>query len=556
MKLLLVILFLIPSLALGAYTEFYCQSNGSNLNAGSTTGTAGDGTPKYSSAGGNWTNSTRTFTPTDGSNPSLSCAVGDFASVYVTIGATTATYIGRLTTVTNATNGTLVLSGTAVVGTDPSNGTGTMTIKVGGAWLGPNVASSFPFGFALANLVDTNGDGVRVNMKNDANYSLTSAITIGTSSSITIQGYNSSVGDGGKAVLTSSSTSASNFTLSANAASFIDLIWVNTGGSGTNALVSTSGAGNLFVRNVFHGGRNQGTVVSAATAFYECEWYGNNTSNTASSAALYGSTSPVLVAYSIIHDQAFGSGIFNAASQMIVINSVIANNPTDGILETSSTQGTFTHLLNDDIYNNTTDGFSSTAAANIGPCLMVNNNFVKNGAKGINFTQVAATGLTYNNGYGSGTQANGAVDVLASIQHTATDVTYASGVTPWINPVTGNFSINLAAAEGTGRGVFTETTNEVAPTPTPTASGTPTPYIGTVGYPDIGAADANIGVAFPTPTATPTSTSTPTPTITPTATATASFTPCAATPTATATFTPTATPTPTSTVEVSYGFSN
>ncbi len=40
MKRLIVILFLIPSLAFGAFTEFYCDTtNGNNLNGGSSTAT-------------------------------------------------------------------------------------------------------------------------------------------------------------------------------------------------------------------------------------------------------------------------------------------------------------------------------------------------------------------------------------------------------------------------------------------------------------------------------------------------------------------------------------
>lgn len=50
-------------------------------------------------------------------------------------------------------------------------------------------------------------------------------------------------------------------------------------------------------------------------------------------------------------------------------------------------------------------------------------------------------------------------------------VTYASGVTPWSAPSTGDFRITLAAARNAGRGAFTET-----------ASG----YAGAIGYPDIG----------------------------------------------------------------------
>jgi hypothetical protein len=57
-------------------------------------------------------------------------------------------------------------------------------------------------------------------------------------------------------------------------------------------------------------------------------------------------------------------------------------------------------------------------------------------------------------------------------------VTYATDVTPWVDPTNGDFRINLAAAKGTGRGTFTQTASS---------------YAGTVGYPDIGAAQSTGG---------------------------------------------------------------
>lgn len=52
-------------------------------------------------------------------------------------------------------------------------------------------------------------------------------------------------------------------------------------------------------------------------------------------------------------------------------------------------------------------------------------------------------------------------------------VTYANDVTPWVDPANGDFRIDLAAAQGTGRGAFLQTDGS---------------HAGTVSYPDIGAA--------------------------------------------------------------------
>jgi hypothetical protein len=92
-------------------------------------------------------------------------------------------------------------------------------------------------------------------------------------------------------------------------------------------------------------------------------------------------------------------------------------------------------------------------------------------------TSTSTSGFIYNVGYGSGTQANGSADAIANLTQSGT-VTYASGVTPWSAPTTGDFRINLAAANWAGRASFTESDGSVS---------------GTVGYPDIGAAQSKTG---------------------------------------------------------------
>src|SRR6184192_2760283 len=84
---------LLPSLVFGTFTEFYCQTGGSNLNAGSTT----NNTAAYTSTNGNW-NGSSIFTPTDGSTPASSVSVGDFASVYLDA-ASVAVFVARVTVV-------------------------------------------------------------------------------------------------------------------------------------------------------------------------------------------------------------------------------------------------------------------------------------------------------------------------------------------------------------------------------------------------------------------------------------------------------------------------
>jgi len=86
----------------------------------------------------------------------------------------------------------------------------------------------------------------------------------------------------------------------------------------------------------------------------------------------------------------------------------------------------------------------------------------------------ARQALLQNNRFGAGTQANTSGDVNPGgnvVQ--VNSAFYASNVTPWVDPANGDFRINLAAAKDAGRGNFTQTAAS---------------YAGTVGYPDIGAA--------------------------------------------------------------------
>jgi hypothetical protein len=133
----------------------------------------------------------------------------------------------------------------------------------------------------------------------------------------------------------------------------------------------------------------------------------------------------------------------------------------------------FLRITQSDFYNNTGDGIRNNASTTNSFFDIRNCNFVKNGGAGINNTQVKSTGYTYNNAYGAGTQANGSSDTYNGIEHSATDITLASNVTPWVDPANGDFRISLGAVMNVGRGAFTQTA----------------PAAGTIGYPDIGAAN-------------------------------------------------------------------
>jgi hypothetical protein len=158
---------------------------------------------------------------------------GDFASVYDNA-ATTTGFVGR---VTNRTTTTITVSLTAKIGTAPTDGTGTRTLKIGGAWKGPNAADGFPLTLIAGTLTNASGDATRVNFKNNASYSITSGITIATASSspYTVEGYATTPGDGGIATLDGGTSNITFLTFSANGthAEYAHLKTVSSATTGT-----------------------------------------------------------------------------------------------------------------------------------------------------------------------------------------------------------------------------------------------------------------------------------------------------------------------------------
>jgi hypothetical protein len=161
-------------------------------------------------------------------------------------------------------------------------------------------------------------------------------------------------------------------------------------------------------------------------------------------------------------------------------NCISETNGLYGIRITGTSQNGAVIITNCDLYNNASDGINIVTGEG-NPIWIENTNFIKNGGAGINNVSVVNCGFAYNNRYGSGTQVNGSADTLNNIVASGY-VTYANNVTPWNDPANGDFSIILGAAQGVGRGAFLET----APS-----------YSGTIGYPDIGAAQAS-AISSPT----------------------------------------------------------
>lgn len=482
-KLFLIVALLFPLLASAGWTDFYVQTTGNNLNGGNTT----NDSPLFTTTGGNWTNSTGVFYKA-ALNPS-GFSVGDWASVYPDA-ATTNVFVGRITA-TNAT--TITVSLLAKAGTAPADDVGTVgatSIRVGGAWRGPNTNgisvydSGFPFGFALHTLTNASGHVPMVNFKNSSTYFVSNAMTHALAGPIAWQGYTTTPRDGGKAIFDGGTVSAAYvlFSLTAGGLNniFTDLIFDRNGAAGNASGVSS--ANNLeaiWNRCVFRNMRQSGINSVGGALMIECEAYGNNTQGSASQGGFTTGTDTMVRC--VAHDNlatTSSAGGFVAGSGAQLIGCIAYNN---GNGFTSPSVTVFT-ALDCNSYSNAGPGLNFNGAAG-GSFIIENCNFFKNGTFGINSSGSAnRAGQIINCAFGSGTQTNSSgnigTTITAGVQAGWTidgTITYASGLTPWVDPTNGNFtSLSGAVGRAAGRSSFTQwATNGL-----------------TLSYPDIGAAQS------------------------------------------------------------------
>ncbi len=466
-----------------AYTEFYARSGGSNLNAGGlATGAEPATGAAYTSTNGNWSTVTNIFTPTDGSTPASTVNVGDFASIYID-GATVAVYIARIITVAAGVNGAITMSSTSFIGTAPTTSATGRSIKVGGAWAGPSGAGGFPFNSAAdySVLQNASANMARVNFKNDQTYTMSTGIAMSTITRFVWQGYTSTAGDGGRATFDNSTNAIKLFSATGSGVMIADIIFTSSATSGSNDIATGGGALTWF-RCVFKGGRGNGLSISGSgEVAIECEAYNNNLSNTSGIGGFKIGASGTAAYRCVSHDNTGSntSGFSLVNGGGILSNCISDTNGGKGINVSSGSNATRIQISACDIYNNASDGIG-IATTSSSMCYYIENcNLIKNTGAGINVASTAGnyTGLAFNNGYGAGTQANGSADTLGGIISSGA-VTYGSNLTPWVDPANGDFRINLAAANWAGRGAFTETASS---------------YAGTIGYPDIGAAQSKTG---------------------------------------------------------------
>jgi len=477
-----------------SFTNFCCRSGGNNMNGGGQSDNGEPGTSaKYTSTNGNW-NGTSIFTPTDSSTPASSISVGDWACACVD-GATTPSYYARVTAVAAGVNGAITLSTTRFMGTAPTSSASARTIRVGGAWLGPNAAVGFPFGMMSAALMDGTNLTPRVNFKNDQTYAVTTTTLLVTASNLYVryEGYTTTFGDGGQANLDGGTTGASYILINASNAGaeneFINFTFSNNGATGSADGVSATTGGNAirlrFEHCVFHDLRGSGfSSVSGTGGFHlfcECEFYNCNQSNSATKggADIGGLVSVTWFKRTIFHD--------NSGSNTAGINAVCAVSCEGCIFDTNggigirvNTNGGGVYLSQCDFYANASDGIGGPLAGGGTRVFAENCNFVDNGGYGVNLAAGATwQGCLRNCGFGSGTMANASGNTNAPTSGTLENIspiTYGANLTPWVDPANGDFRLNStatagASARGAGRGSYTQTA---------------TSYAGTVSYPDVG----------------------------------------------------------------------
>jgi hypothetical protein len=302
-------------------------------------------------------------------------------------------------------------------------------------------------------------------------------MTHSVSGPVTFQGYTSSFGDLGKATISGSTTGTSYVLLTPSGngvdrTSLVDLIFQNNGATGSQpGLFNLSDPRIFLLRVVVNNVRGNG--FDAMGIGVECEAYACNQSNTANAGGFGLATSLSRLIRCNSHDNtgSNSAGFYDQGGNNILINCIADSNGSHGMFCNNITCAVVTGC---DFYNNGGSGFFSQTANMSLYC--ENSNFVLNSSFGINITSGQA-GISdlYNNGFGSGSAANGSGATNGtSNAFTSGSVTYASGSTPWVDPANGDFRITLATAINAGRGNFTQSASSLGS--------------GTIGYPDIGAA--------------------------------------------------------------------
>lgn len=459
-----------------SYTEWFCNSTGTNINAGSTT----NATPTFSNSNQNWDSTTGIYTSTGSDLSGVS--VGMWASVFVD-GATTAVFVGRITAVDDTLD-TITVSTTIKTGTAPSTSATGRSIVVGGAWYGPwysgATVDNWPISTVNDRLTNTSLASPRINFKNDRVYGTTNVIQ-NSNGPIRFQGFATNAGDFGRAWLTGSTVGAGHAAFTFNGANVdvTDFIFATNGASANAALVTGGNNEQYFSRCVFRDSRGAGISTAGFTFLNECESFLCNANNTAGTSGFNISGASSVLVRCVAHDNVgTGTSGFIINSTCSLINCIADSNGRDGLtfnaVNMLSVEGC-------DFYNNGTNGINLTGASAT-TVLIENCNFIGNGVGLTGAYAINSSGSVLRNGsvincvFGTGTATNGSggANIFPGTGlNEIGNIGLAANVNPWVDAANGNFSVtNTSPTINAGRGIFMQT-----------QSG----YGGTVSYPDTGA---------------------------------------------------------------------
>lgn len=279
-----------------------------------------------------------------------------------------------------------------------------------------------------------------IHVKNNANYVLTSSISVGSNTNIAFVCYSATHGDNaGQCTVTTATNSTALFTISSRSYTFDQFIFTNTAATPAVGLQINSGV-MIAVRNSSFSGFTQGLNSSAS----ELQLIGVEVKNSTGIGVAGG----FMVIYgSWIHNNA---GTANVQSSFPhIINSIISNATAIGV-QANGGPGVGM-CINSDIANNGTDGWAGTGSS----FTMINCPIYGNGGFGV---RGPSTGLASNvfpinlgetNGYGNNTSGDrtGYTAITGAMNGNAAAL---GDVSLSANPFTSatNFALNTTAGGG------------------------------------------------------------------------------------------------------------
>ena len=450
------------------------------MNAGSVDGSTTEPatTALVTYTGGDWVAATDIFTAAVGADMT-EAVVGRFASLYVD-GDTTPTanqyLVARITAVNAGTRAiTLSTTARALLGTEVADGTGTRSLRIGGAWAGMAGASAFPFTLTgHANLTGTAGDAACVNLKNDQTYS--TSVEVLSAGHVSIRGYASTYGDQGRATIDGSTNAIILLRHSGSAGNFrmvTDLILTSSATTGTNAAFS-NGLPLIAERVTCKGARGAGFLVTGgyAVTLLECEAVDCNKANSASSGG-FTTTGNTTYVRCVSHNNAGSNNngwvLGGSTSELInVLEDCVADtNGLHGVLQLTTANDVFSQnfvIRGGVYYGNGTDGVRIAAPSSTGRIRAVIENAAFEGNTGAGIGLSAASTITFVRVVNCGFYSNGSETTNLSSDLVTGSVSFASSsVTDAAN---GNFVVTLSTAKWAGKGAYVQDASTYSSTTT------------------------------------------------------------------------------------------